>query len=273
MQTYGKSNPLNFTLEEWQQAQRVGIDPRELKPLFQEAWAQSDNLKSLSHALEERGLFIARGDRRGFVGVDIDGNVYALARWTGIKTKDLKARLGSPDGLPSAQHVTDSLKPKKIKQVRDYIDQMRQRHDREMRPFRAERARLVTAQRAERADVNAKQNDRWIQETKERSDRLNTGLRGLFDRLTGTRREIISQNEREALACSRRDQEQRDRLIQAQMVERQELQDRALKIRTKHKQERKQMAKTISLYMKRSNPERQERIKARRNMPGRDLER
>lgn len=32
--TYGNKSPLNFTLEEWQQAKRQGLDPREIKQTF-----------------------------------------------------------------------------------------------------------------------------------------------------------------------------------------------------------------------------------------------
>ncbi|GFE50833.1 hypothetical protein So717_25860 [Roseobacter cerasinus] len=45
----------------------------------------------------------SQGDRRGVVVLDINGNVYALARWTGIETKEFKARLGAtPDLQPNA---------------------------------------------------------------------------------------------------------------------------------------------------------------------------
>jgi hypothetical protein len=36
-------NPLNFTIEEWQQAKRAKQDPRALKEMFQECWAVSDS--------------------------------------------------------------------------------------------------------------------------------------------------------------------------------------------------------------------------------------
>lgn len=36
----------NFTLEEWQQAKRVGHDPKALKQLFQECWASADSGKA-----------------------------------------------------------------------------------------------------------------------------------------------------------------------------------------------------------------------------------
>ena len=251
LRTYGHKNPLNFTLDEWQHAQRVGIDPRELKQAFHEAWTQSDNLRSLTNALEDRGLYLAKGDRRGFVALDIEGNIYALARWTGIKTKDITARLGSPDDLPSVTDTASRLKQQKTDQVRRYIGQVKDRHNREMRPFLHERTKMVKAQREERADLKAKQQHRWIAETKARQDRLNKGLRGLFDRITGAHRKTKRLNETDALACQRRDQEQRDRLIQSQIIERKALQSRAGKVRHKHEQECKLMGKTVASYVRR----------------------
>ncbi|MCH2068868.1 MAG: relaxase, partial [Shimia sp.] len=74
--TYGNKSPLNFTLEEWQQAKRQGLDPREIKQAFQQAWERCDSQVGFKNALEDRGYFLARGDRRGFVALDVDGNVY-----------------------------------------------------------------------------------------------------------------------------------------------------------------------------------------------------
>lgn len=273
LQTYGKGNPLNFTLEEWQQAQRTGVDPREMKQLFQEAWAQSDDLASLSHALEERGLYLAKGDRRGFVALDIEGNVYALARWAGIKTKELKARMGTPDDLTSVQDMTTDLNTKKTQQVKDYIAEVKHRHEREIRPFVHQRSVMVKAQRKERDALKVKQEERWIKERKERQDRLNGGLRGLFDRITGVHRKTQRKNEREALYCLHRDQEQQDRLIHAQMAERRELLNRALKVRRAHKQDRKHMAKMVVRYMRRSEPARSRDDQSRNRLLGLDFER
>jgi Relaxase/Mobilisation nuclease domain len=74
----GGKSPLNFTLAEWQQAKRIGRDPREIKDVFRDAWARSDSLKALQSALAERGYFLARGERRGLVALDVSGEVYAL---------------------------------------------------------------------------------------------------------------------------------------------------------------------------------------------------
>ncbi|WP_260009975.1 relaxase/mobilization nuclease domain-containing protein [Leisingera aquaemixtae] len=53
--TYGNKSPLNFTLEECQQAKRQNLDPREIKQVFQDAWNRSDGQTSFKNALEERG--------------------------------------------------------------------------------------------------------------------------------------------------------------------------------------------------------------------------
>ena len=49
-------DPRNFTLDEWQQAKRAGLDARGAQGIAQECWAASDNSKTFAHALEERGL-------------------------------------------------------------------------------------------------------------------------------------------------------------------------------------------------------------------------
>ena len=91
-------DPLNYDLSTWQQAKRMGEDPRDLKAIIQEAWAVSDDRASFERALEQNALDLARGDRRGFVIVDPTGEAMSLTRTTGLKSKDLKARLVTPSG-------------------------------------------------------------------------------------------------------------------------------------------------------------------------------
>ena len=76
-------NPLNFSREEWQQAKRLGRDVVKIKEAFQDAWAISDSKIAFANALEARGYYLARGDRRGYVALDLQGEIYAIARWTG----------------------------------------------------------------------------------------------------------------------------------------------------------------------------------------------
>ncbi len=256
LKTYGDKDPLNFTLQEWQQAQRIGIDPREMKQLFREAWERSDDRNSLTRALADKGLYLTKGDRRGVVALDISGNVYALSRWAGVKAKDIKDRVGDTSQLPSVADTASMLRAKKTDQVRDYITQIKDRHAQDMQPFVDERAAMVMSQREERKELNTKQEQRRRLETKARMDRLNKGLRGLFDRLTGAHRRTVKRNEREALSCAHRDQEQRDSLILAQMTDRKELQDRAKAIKAKHRKDRQHLAKTIAAYIRRPTVDR-----------------
>ncbi|HBR68805.1 MAG TPA: relaxase, partial [Rhodospirillaceae bacterium] len=90
-------NPLNFTLAQWQQAKRTGEDPQLLQKMFQDCWAASDNKASFEQALNGYGLYLAKGDRRGFIALDYRREVYSLSRWTKIQTKTLKERLGDPE--------------------------------------------------------------------------------------------------------------------------------------------------------------------------------
>lgn len=62
----GWRNPLNFSLEEWQQAKRLDLEPREVKQVFQDAWKQSDNAATFRvHAASCRHETLPRGEQRG----------------------------------------------------------------------------------------------------------------------------------------------------------------------------------------------------------------
>ena len=96
-----KRSALNMSFAEWQQARRLNQNPRVIKQAFQGAWATSDNRAAFARALKERGLILAHGDRRGFVALDHHCNVFAVSKWVGLKAKEIRAKLGNPDQLPS----------------------------------------------------------------------------------------------------------------------------------------------------------------------------
>lgn len=120
-------NPTNFTLAEWQQAKRQGMDPRWIKQSVQECWAMSDDKKSLAHALEARGFFLAKGDSRGFVVLDHMGEVYALSRQLGLKTKDVRQRLGEPDSLPGVEETQKIIGQRMTPAIRRHVEESRAR--------------------------------------------------------------------------------------------------------------------------------------------------
>ena len=243
--TYGNKNPLNFTLAEWQQAKRQGVDPREIKQVFREVWERSDTLKSFSNGLAERGYFIAKGDRRGFVTVDVNGETFSLSRLIGEKAKAVKAKLGSADNLPSVTDVRVDVRSKVTGQLKAFIEQTKSKHRRDAKPLMDQKSAMTGQHRLERKRLKDGQEKRWQEETKARQERLNKGLRGLFDKLTGKNSKMQKHNQAEAMQCARRDQDQRDHLVFAQMLERQALQAQFKKLRDKQVQDRKILARSI----------------------------
>lgn len=228
-------DPKNFTLEQWQQAKRIGQDPRELKAIIQSCWKQSDDKKSLESALQEHGLILAKGDRRGYVATDINGEVYALARWAGVKTKDVKVRLGDKDTLPSLEEAQAKIASMALPVVERLAKDQNQKH----RNIKEQQEKLfwnLASQHSKERDALKKRQDvREFKEIKIRQERFNKGLRGLFDRITGTHSKTKKQNELEAYQATKRDQKQRDTMIFKQMEQRQQLAKQSGKVLEKTK--------------------------------------
>lgn len=242
----GGKSPLNFTLAEWQQAKRLNLDPREIRQSFIEAWQRSDDAKSFDAALRERGYFLAKGDRRGFVALDVQGEVFAIPRWTGLRTKEVRDKLGDPENLRPLDEVRQQVKGLVSEKMLDFIKDVDQRHDDELRPLSGQRRTMIEAHRKERETVRAKQEERWQQEQRERSQRYNKGLRGLWDRLTGAASAVRKQNEVEAMQCMIRDRDQRDDLVRVQMQERRELQKQIETVRRRHAMNRRLLAREMA---------------------------
>ncbi len=249
LQMNGGKSPLNFTLQEWQQAKRQGIDPREIKQVLQDCYHRSDSLKGFQNSLEDRGYFLAKGDRRGFVALDVEGNIYSLSKWSGVKVKDLKAKLGSPEQLQSVTEAQSHIKARLTDQMKDFIKQVKAGHARDFEPLKSELKDMVTDHCKERDQLQTKQDERWQEEVKTRSERLNKGVRGLFDWISGKGKETKVHNEQEAYQCLLRDREQRNDLINAQMKERKSLQHRFDKLRQKQKQDRAELAVFINRHL------------------------
>ena len=220
MMDRAQRDPTNFTLAEWQQAKRNGTDPRKIKAAIQDAWASSDTKAAFAHALEERGYVLAKGDRKGFVAVDAAGEVYAIAKWVGVKAKDVRAKLGVPDDLPSVTQGHEKAAGPIAKQLNALrADTVAARRDLS-RTLQHEKQKLITKHRQDRQRVFEQLENRRISETKIRAARLRSGLSGLWDRLRGHYSRQQKLNKAEALQCQGRDQRQKDSLITNQLSER-----------------------------------------------------
>ncbi|MFN4202428.1 MAG: relaxase/mobilization nuclease domain-containing protein [Tabrizicola sp.] len=217
-------DPLSFTREEWQQARRVGLDPREIKAVFRQASQASDNGASFEQALAERGFRLARGDRRGVVAVDYRGEVYAAARQAGAKTADVEARLSNPSKLRSVEEVKAEIAGGMTAKLQSLIADVERDAARRSAHIDFRKGEMVGRHGDERKRLAEAQEQRWLAETKARATRLPKGFSGIWHRLTGRYGQIREQNEREVLEAWRRDRAEKDAIVIRQIEERQTLQ-------------------------------------------------
>lgn len=229
-----EADPRNFTLKEWQQAKRMGRDARDLKELLQECWASSDSRAAFAQALKARGIVLAKGDRRGHVAITPEGEVLSVARYTGKKAKDIEKRLGDSASLPSVAEARARLAADLSATFKRHMREAEEQKRRDLTPLDAKRSSMAEQQRQERVTLRARQEQRWIEESRARTNRFDTGMKGVWSRLTGKQAEVQKQNEREAYAALSRDRDQRQALIDAQMTDRQALQADIKAVRDRH---------------------------------------
>jgi hypothetical protein len=239
-------DPKNFTRAEWEQAKRAKQDPKALKALFQECWAISDSPKAFANALQARGYTLAQGDRRSHVAVDFRGEIYAVAKWVGIKTKDMRGKLGDADRLPTIAEAKASIAAGMTDMLRGHIAKAEAASQKRLTALAFQKTQLVEKQRKERADLDAAHEKRRAKETADRAGRLNRGFRGIWDRLTGRYGEQSRKNEREALDASRRDRREKDALIERHLDERQGFHTLAKQAKAAHTRDVEQLHRDVA---------------------------
>jgi len=217
-------DPRNYSLAEYQQAKRMGQDARDLKAMMQECWTASDSASAFKHALSERGITLAKGDRRGHVAVTHEGEVLAISRYTGKKAKEVRSKLGEPENLPSVEEAKIAAAGAMNGALARHIVEAKQQRRMALAPLEDHRQHMTNYHQAERARLDAGQKIRWEQEARLRSERLNKGLRGLWDRFSGYHAETERRNIAEAQTALSRDRDQHQELITAQLTERRRLQ-------------------------------------------------
>ena len=264
-----ESNPRSYTLAEWQQAKRAKKDPERLKAVFQDSWAISDTQGAFAHALKERGLILARGDRRGVVAVDRAGEVFAVSRWVGVKTKQVSEKIREPDTLPdvaTAQRWAVKLVTDRLQEL--HAEQERQEQDQKARATQ-ELARQEAAQARQAARLTQQQEERQAKEAQERQSRIRSGWRGLLDRITGKRKEMEARNRQDTLLTQLRDDQEKFRLGQQQADAAKALRDRAHQERARIVEAKRELQADIrTLQVSAKEPDRDQRrgaFKAKRS--------
>lgn len=137
-------------LAEKQQEERSGLSKEERMAVIREAWESGDP-RRFFNALEEKGLFLARGDSGRYVVVDLAGEIHSLYRQIeGMRTKEIKDFLAADyplDKLPDAESARAWAKAQRE------LRQAQQKHDPpEIRQKQEEMLARQTAARREALD-------------------------------------------------------------------------------------------------------------------------
>ena len=261
-------DPKNFSHAQWQQAKRVGKDPRAIKTAIQDAWAISDNKATLGHALQERGYYMARGDRRGsIVAVDIHGEVYSIPRQLGIKVKQVRARIGEEDDLPSVSQARHKIAHDMLPIIMRFKENLQTQETAQKAEFTRKNDELVAKQRADRQSFMAQINQRQHQETLKRQSRFRVGYKGIWDRLRGEHKRIATENEKAAKLTLARDSAKKDRLIAGQLAQRRMFGQWRLAMKENFRQQRREIKNDQSQFKAMQNDDydaRREAFKRRR---------
>jgi MobA/VirD2-like, nuclease domain len=268
-------DPKNFTLAEWQQAKRTHQDPRAVKTAIQDAWAISDSKAAFIHALEERGYRIARGDRRGFVALDMHGEIYSIAKQAGVKTKQVQARLGDESELSSVAETKKQIADEMLPTLDDFQKTLETQNQKRRNEFDKRRLELVQRQRTERQTFTEKIKARQNEETKHRQQRFRAGIKGLWDRMRGAHKRIAKENIKEAQVALIRDRTERDNLIFKQLDQRKHLHIFRMEARQEIGQKRHELQRDVEMFrgMRLATKDPLEKSKQRKRNRGPTLER
>jgi len=243
-------DPRNFSLAEWQQAKRQGIDPRWLKSTLQDCWKQSDNAQSFAASLNRYGFALAKGDRRSHVIVDHTGEVYALPRMLGLKTKEVRARMGDGADLADVAAIKAQISERMVPALRRHIAQSRNQFRERSATLGQYKAEMTQLHRDARVKLDDRHKHEWDAQTLERVTRLPKGMRGLWHRITGKYQETRRQNEREAQAQRERQAQERQKLIENQLEQRQVLQTQFRDLRRRQAETLLELRRDVGRFLK-----------------------
>ncbi|MEM9378173.1 MAG: relaxase/mobilization nuclease domain-containing protein [Pseudomonadota bacterium] len=208
-----QTNPLNFALADWQQAKRTGRDPRLVKATIRHCWETSDSPSALSAALKEYGFTLAKGDRRRHVVVDAYGQVYSLARMAGVKTKQVRQRLGGPAPLPSVDDAQKALARAMSDTLSDHIQNARANFTENSGKLAVQKSAMTEAHQAARQHLRDRQTTRAEHEARQRQAQLPRGLKSVWSRLNGQYGKTKRKLEAHHAVCLQRDRHERRMLL------------------------------------------------------------
>jgi hypothetical protein len=244
-----QKDPMNYTLDQWQQAMRHEDDPKAIKLLMQKCWRMTNSGKAFSAELEKHGYFLARGDQRGVVAVDWRGEVYSLSRWTGISSKELKDRVGDLQALPSVADIKARIAERVGQDPQGFTREIvKDKQDITAKVVK-ERKETIARHRQERKELHTVQEKRGVEETRHRNARVPHGQQFAHARVMGEYQSIRKRNERETARCTARDRAEKHTLVQRQLGQRRQ-QQRQMKVWLgQHQQRTATFKRDIAAYL------------------------
>jgi len=127
----------NVTFAEKQQEERTGVHKADRAAAVTDAWRRSVDARTFIAELEKENYFLARGDQRGYVVIDLAGEIHSLSRQLhGVRAKEVKDKLAElPPGLlpgveeakEHAREVRAALQQEKERRQTPRFDQMQER--------------------------------------------------------------------------------------------------------------------------------------------------
>ena len=131
------------------------------------------------------------------MALDHTCEVFAVPKWVGVRTKEVRARLSDPAALPSVTEARRQI----AQTMGTHLNALHQRQqtaiDTRLTEIEEKRRLMAQKHRGEREALHKAQQERTRTETPAWLERYRKGLRGLLDRVTGRHRRIKAQNERE----------------------------------------------------------------------------
>ncbi len=112
LQQLGHTRGGKLSAKEEAFAIRHGKDPQQIKDVLYTCWQHAETGKEFAAHLDAYGMTLAKGDKRGFLAVDREGDFYLVSRATGSKEKEVREKCSDieRDQLPSLQQVRDQIK-------------------------------------------------------------------------------------------------------------------------------------------------------------------
>lgn len=251
----------NFSPQIWQQAKRIGEDPRDLKQIIGNAYQDSDGVRAFQAQLEAQAMQLARGDRRGFVVVHHTGEALPLNRYLGLTQKDIRGKLGKPDMQMTVDQARSLLSARMTAQAEKQLDDLKSKQGQDKIALTSQAQKMREEHRKAREIQKAAQDARTARETLERDSRLRKGIRGLWQRLTGEHGRIAAQNKAEAEASQKRDMAEFDALRIKQLDERAALQADIKAMREKQLRETNQQRAILGHWLSMDKDGQREAVK------------